>query len=159
MEQEGKRDIRVTLAVLLVVVLIVGGAIVFAKKKSNSAMADTTVQTAPAKTSTGAAVTASTTFTDGTYNANSTYDSPGGNQSIAVSITLKDGIVTDTSVQGQANDGDARQYQADFVNAYKPLVVGKKITDIKLSRVSGSSLTSQGFNNALQQIESQAAKG
>jgi len=35
-------------------------------------------------------------------------------------------------------------------------VIGKNIADVQLSRVSGSSLTPEGFNNALATIKSQA---
>ena len=41
-------------------------------------------------------------------------------------------------------------------NNVKTLVVGKKITDVKLDKVSGSSLTPKGFNDALEQIKTLA---
>jgi hypothetical protein len=64
--------------------------------------------------------------------------------------------VTDTSAISGANDSDARDFQSQFIGGYKKLVVGKKIDSIRLSHVSGSSLTSQGFNDAIGQIKSQA---
>ena len=48
------------------------------------------------------------------------------------------------------------EYQDDFVGGYKSQVVGKSIAEIQLGKVSGSSLTSRGFNEALDQIRNQA---
>src|ERR1700712_1716246 len=96
----------VTVAVLLVIVLIVGGAVAFgkhskAKTASSTAAATTATTPAATDTTTTADTTAqatTSTFKDGTYKTNASYDSPGGTQNIAVSITLKDGVVTDSSV-------------------------------------------------------------
>lgn len=95
-------------------------------------------------------------FKDGTYTASSTYSTPGGQENIDVSITLTDNRVTDSSVQQIPSDPEAEQYQVSFRENYKPLVIGKDITEINLTRVSGSSLTSRGFNDALEQIKNQA---
>ncbi|MDB5181925.1 MAG: hypothetical protein JWP13_688 [Candidatus Saccharibacteria bacterium] len=99
---------------------------------------------------------ADTVYTDGTYRATSRYSTPGGSESIEVTISLKDNVVTTSSVQQTPNDREAAEYQAEFKQNYKPLVEGKKISDINLSRVSGSSLTSRGFNDAVENIKSQA---
>jgi hypothetical protein len=39
---------------------------------------------------------------------------------------------------------------------YKQYVVGKKIDEVQLTKVSGSSLTPQGFNDALAKIKAEA---
>jgi len=96
------------------------------------------------------------TYKDGTYTATGSYDSPAGNESIDVSITLKNGAITDSTVQAKATDSEAREYQDDFVSGYKAFVTGKNIDSIRLSRVSGSSLTSGGFNAALTKIKDEA---
>ena len=49
-----------------------------------------------------------------------------------------------------------KKSEQQFIDGYKSLVVGKDISSISLNRVSGSSLTSQGFNSAIQKIKSQA---
>jgi uncharacterized protein with FMN-binding domain len=95
-------------------------------------------------------------YKDGTYTATGNYTSPGGNESIGLSVTLKDGAITNSTVTEGASDPEAREYQQDFIGSYKSFVTGKNIDDIKLSRVSGSSLTSNGFNRALDQIKQQA---
>lgn len=167
MESDSKREMKITLAVLLAIVLIVGGAIVFSRQQAENKTAspqtnqsntsDNAKQAAPATDNSKAESTART-YKDGAYQATGQYDSPGGNEAITVNVTLKDGIVTDTSAQGHATDGEALEYQSEFIGSYKKMVVGKKIDDIQLSRVSGSSLTSQGFNRALDQIESEAVQ-
>jgi uncharacterized protein with FMN-binding domain len=160
---EGNKKIIVSVAILLVTVLVVGGAVAFAKHGKSGVDKVTAVVTTPTSTPTTPApapasdVSPSTgTYKDGTYTTTASYRSPGGSQDIGVSITLKDGVVTASSVTAEATDGQAQDYQANFISGYKQYVTGKKIDSISLSRVSGSSLTSNGFNNALKAIESQA---
>ncbi len=95
-------------------------------------------------------------YKDGTYTAKGSYVSPGGNESVTVSLTLKDGVVTASTVEEGAGDPEALEYQHDFIGGYKTFVNGKDIDNIHVSRVSGSSLTSIGFNDALTQIKDQA---
>jgi hypothetical protein len=159
------------LALLILTAIIVSAAIVSAPKSisSNTKSVSKTVvkppkkqiaATVPAKT--GSTTTQNTTTTDSSpykddsYSATGDYYSPGGEESVAVSLTLQNGVVVASNVQSGANDPTASSYQSIFISNYKPYVIGKKINDIKLSNVSGSSLTPQGFNNALKQIEHQA---
>ena len=167
-----KKDLITTLSVLLVVVFIVTGVIITKKNsRTDSVSSDsTTASAAPVASSTQAAndpvstpattdATASSNtsgFKDGTYSATGFYSTPENTENIKLSITLKDGTVTGTSATVSASTRDSQEYAGAFVQNYKPLVIGKSITSIKLSRVSGSSLTSQGFNDAIQQIETQA---
>lgn len=96
------------------------------------------------------------TFKDGTYDTVGSYQSPGGLEKIAVTLTLKGGVVTDTSVQSKAISSDGEKFQKRFISGYKTEVVGKKLDDINLSQVSGSSLTPNGFNDAVKDIQQQA---
>jgi uncharacterized protein with FMN-binding domain len=121
-------------------------------KQSTPQVSTTTTQMTPAP----ATATASPAYTNGTYNATGQYFSPGGKETLKVQLTLNDDIVTASSVVSGANDPTAESYQTIFISGYKSHVIGKKISSIKLTNVSGSSLTSQGFNNALKQIEQQA---
>jgi hypothetical protein len=54
------------------------------------------------------------------------------------------------------NHPESVQFEGMFADSYKPLVVGKSVDSINLDKVSGSSLTPKGFNDALDQIKSQA---
>jgi len=95
-------------------------------------------------------------YRDGTYTAIGSYDSPGGTERLTVEVTLQDGVITSTSAQPGASDSESATFEAQFISGYKQLIIGKNIADVSLSRVSGSSLTSQGFNDALEQIKKQA---
>ena len=95
-------------------------------------------------------------YKDGTYSTTASYATPGGVEQMGVSLTLKNGIITDSTVSAVAIDRESRGYQNDFIAAYKGQVVGKSIDAVSLSRVSGASLTSRGFNSALTTIKSQA---
>jgi uncharacterized protein with FMN-binding domain len=145
------RKLLASVAVLVVITFLVIGA----KALNTHSVAATSTNTPVAQT-TAPSATTSGMYKDGTYMAAGSYDSPGGKQTIKVSITIASNTVSSSTVQGQAQDGVAQIYQSDFTNGYKKFVDGKKLGDIKISHVSGSSLTSQGFNNALKQIENQA---
>jgi hypothetical protein len=167
-----KREIIAALAVLIVIVAIVGAASASNKKKGDLAATSTATTsstpgsaesaTSPASTSSSAnnsgsnSVATASAYKDGEYMATGSYDSPGGTESITVDVTLKNGVVTATSATSGATDNDAEEYQSQFISGYKSLIVGRDVNSVGLSRVSGSSLTSQGFNSALEQIKQQA---
>lgn len=99
----------------------------------------------------------SSAYKDGTYTAVGHYNSPEGAEQITVTLTLKSDVVTAASVtNSQTFRSESKEYQGKFISGYQALVVGKKITDIKLTRVSGSSLTPIGWNDAVAKIQTQA---
>lgn len=95
-------------------------------------------------------------YKDGTYTATGNYSTPGGRESVTVKVTLANGTISDASTDGSATGGNSAQYQSQFLNNYESLVVGKSIDSVSLSRVAGSSLTSGGFNSAIEQIKTDA---
>ncbi|MDR3519923.1 MAG: FMN-binding protein [Candidatus Pacebacteria bacterium] len=95
-------------------------------------------------------------YKDGTYSATGSYMSPGGYDQIAVTVTLKNDIITSVSATPEAGDNTSARYQARFISGYQQYVLGKNIASVNLTVVSGSSLTPKGFNDALAQIKSQA---
>jgi uncharacterized protein with FMN-binding domain len=95
-------------------------------------------------------------YKDGTYTATASYMSPGGSDDLTVSLTLKNGVVTDSTVTPGAHDGKSSRYQDKFIAGYKNLVIGKSIDTLKLGAVSGASLTPVGFNAAVVKIKTQA---
>lgn len=95
-------------------------------------------------------------YKNGTYKAEGNYVSPGGPESIDVSVTLTDGVITDATVVSNAERPMSKQMQGQFIGGYKAQVIGKNIDEIKLTKVSGSSLTPKGFNEALEEIKTQA---
>ena len=167
MENSNKKDLIVTLSILLAIVFIVAGVLVTNKKKpeanstvisSVKSVPDTSASPAATAVAGSTATTASTSsgFKDGTYTATAEYATPEATENIKVSVTLKNGIVTDTSSTASMQSRESREYATQFAQNYKSYVVGKSVASIKLSRVSGSSLTSQGFNDAIAQNQTQA---
>lgn len=95
-------------------------------------------------------------YADGVYEVTGNYISPGGAEEIGVILTLKEGIIVDSEVEVRAEREISVDMQNDFAQNYKPLVVGKNIDEVNLTKVSGSSLTPQGFNDAIKKVRSQA---
>jgi uncharacterized protein with FMN-binding domain len=164
-ESSGPNKKAIIGLVIIVLLVIASTGAVIASSNNSSPKTSDSVSTASISPSTSTSPSASSTatsssassFKDGSYTATGTYDSPGGPQSIDVKVTLAGGVITDTSVTQHPTDDEASGYQSQFVSGYKSQVVGKKITDVNLSRVAGSSLTPIGFNSALDSIKSEAA--
>lgn len=95
-------------------------------------------------------------YTDGTYKATGSYRTPESTETIDVTITVQNSVVTSSSVAQVPQDRSSEYYQNDFAKNYKTYVEGRSLDTINLSRVSGSSLTSGGFNKALAEIKKQA---
>jgi hypothetical protein len=88
------------------------------------------------------------------YSAMVTYDPEGRSESINVSLTLNNTTITEISSQHSMNDGKSRRYQMNFESAIGPLVIGKDINTLNLSRVAGASFTTDAFMQAIQNIKS-----
>lgn len=95
-------------------------------------------------------------YKDGSYTATGTYTTPGGSESITVTVTLAGNKISDINATGSASRGDSGEYQSRFLSGYKSQVVGKSIDSVSLSRVAGSSLTSNGFNAAIEKIKNES---
>lgn len=151
------------IAIIVVVLLVAAAGVVIAINNKEAAITtDTsseTAQTSTADTSgegTNNTIASTGNYKDGTYNAEGSYRTPGGEESIDVKVTLADGVISDVTVTQNASGGEAEEYQSKFSTSYKSEVVGKKIDEVSLSRVAGSSLTPLGFNTALDTIKSDA---
>ncbi len=105
--------------------------------------------------STSSAVTLGS-YKDGVYSVVGNYSSPAGAEQIDVNLTLKDGVVTAAEVTPQATVPLSQRFQGQFVSGYKAYVIGKKIDEISITKVSGSSLTPKGFADALAKIKAKA---
>ena len=102
------------------------------------------------------AVSVPGSYKDGAYTAVGNYTSPGGAEHMNVTLTLKNDIVVDAQVTPQATLPISQRFQGIFAADYKSHVIGKNIKDLNLTKISGSSLTPQGFNDALAKIKAQA---
>jgi uncharacterized protein with FMN-binding domain len=107
-------------------------------------------------TDTGTDSSATGTYTDGTYTAEGEYQAPGETETIEVEVTLEGDIVTAVTVTPQATSGNAARYQDEFADGIGDIVVGENIDDLNVDRVAGSSLTSTGFNAAIDEIKADA---
>ena len=96
-------------------------------------------------------------YKDGTYTADGAYTSPAGPETIGITLTLKKNIITSATAKMEATNPKSIKFQTDFIKNFKPMVVGKNISDLQLTKVSGSSLTPKGFNDALLKIEAKAS--
>lgn len=161
-----KKKLPPALAALIVIVLvgIVASVVIAINSNTNNTTSDTHDHSAHSShdhthgPTDDAKVDAAdvSEYKDGTYTATGSYLSPGGRESIELTVVIKDGVITETSLVAQATDREAEEHQELFAGHYKELVVGKKINGLSLSRVAGSSLTSNGFNDALQEIRNDA---
>jgi uncharacterized protein with FMN-binding domain len=94
-------------------------------------------------------------YADGVYTATGEY---GGQPShITVKATLKDGVITAVTVTPHAYVPRSLELQRAFAAAVPRVVVGKRIDQVRVGKLAGSSGTPKGFNDALRKIRRQAA--
>jgi hypothetical protein len=119
----------------------------------------TEVGDSPTGSDTETPVTSASIYGDGAHTVNTSYKAPNGaNHTMAVTLTLKDDVVTASSIVYGGDDVDtSKNYQNKFGQAYQSQVIGKKLDAIKLSRVGGASLTTGGFNDAIAKVKAVAA--
>lgn len=165
---------------LLIIIIVIGGLVAFIlSKKTDEISEDLSPKTEeskqlPAQTpipipTTPSAPVSSTptpvsstpttqksTYKDGTYRADGQYIAPSGSESIDVKITVVKDVVTDVQTSANAQNGTSFRFQQRFAQSVGSYVIGKKLDQIQLDAVSGASLTTNGFMNALQKIQTDA---
>lgn len=156
--------IGISIAVIIIIALIV----IFVGKSSSSSTSDgpanpnvsattpVSDQSTTQASSTAMDTNTSSVYKDGTYTATGSYMSPGGQDQIGVTLTIKNDIITSASVVPMPGDHMSAKYQQIFATNYTSYVVGQNIGTLNLTKVSGSSLTPGGFDDALAQIKTQA---
>lgn len=95
-------------------------------------------------------------YQDGIYSADGNYVSPNGTETVGVKLTLAGGAVSDVEITPHPSNPNTRKFQGEFASGIKSQIVGKKLDEIKVSKVAGSSLTSGGFNQAVEEIKESA---
>lgn len=110
-----------------------------------------------AASSSSASGSGSGTYKDGTYSADGNYRSPNGTETVGVQLTLSNGTVSAVEITQHPSNPNTRRFQGEFAGGIAEQVVGKSLDEIKVSKVAGSSLTSGGFNQAVEEIKAQAA--
>ncbi len=123
-----------------------------------SAATDAATDTSTTDTGTDTSTTDSSgTYVDGSYSATGEYQSPGGTEAVEVTVALADNIVTEVTVVGEATEAPSTLHQAEFISGIEAVVVGVNIDELAVDKVGGSSLTSDGFNAAIEVIKADAA--
>lgn len=96
-------------------------------------------------------------YADGEYTATGTYTSPAGEEEVIVTLTLENEIVTAVRVSPQATNPISVKMQGDFSTGISDVIVGKNIDEIEYpGNVNGSSLTGNGFVEAVESIKTEA---
>ena len=75
-----------------------------------------------------------------------------------MTLTLERDMITDVTFTERAVNPISKNFQKMFADTYKPFVVGRSIDDVSLTKISGSSLTPQGFQDALRKIKTDASR-
>jgi hypothetical protein len=112
----------------------------------------TTVQ--PTQTTTATPVTQSQSKTVSTT---VNFSVPKGHtDSMSVTATVKDGVITNISFDQQSSNHESEEYYQRFESRFSTAsVVGKNIGSVSLSRVGGATLTTNAFNRAVSNLASQ----
>lgn len=158
--KKSSKMMPVMIVVALIVIVAIAAIAFSMNKETGDAQGQTIVPTQPAGVMeaqpTTADVMTNATYKDGEYSSEGEYTSPGGEETIDVTVTLKDGIVEDAEVVANATRPISKKMQGIFVAEYKDQVVGKKIDELNLTKVSSSSLAPKGFNDAIEKIKAEA---
>lgn len=147
----------------IAVVALFGAALAWFLGRSNDALPPNDIRPEPSKSGDAMmkpeeGVMTAGSYKDGTYSASGAYTSPAGPESVEVTLTLKDGAVTDVVFNGDSENEKSKFMQDKFGEGISAQVVGKSIDSLDLAVVNGSSLTPKGFMDALEKIK-QEAKG
>ncbi len=110
----------------------------------------------PASSAAPSAAAGSASYKDGTYSADGNYVSPNGTETVGVTLTLAGGAVSDVQITQHPSNPNTKKFQGEFAGGIQSQIVGKSLDEIKVSKVAGSSLTSGGFNQAVEKIKSEA---
>ena len=139
---------------------LIGGLAGCASTTSTGSSSSSSADSSSSSSSTGSSATSTsdntTSYKDGTYSADGTYVSPGGQEEIAVTVTVQSNLITAVTVKSVKADSEAAGYQSRFASGISAVAVGKSLATLSVSSVAGSSLTGQGFNSALATIRGEA---
>ena len=96
------------------------------------------------------------TYKDGDYTEEETYANPAGESKVKVELTLASNKISEVKVTPMAENSTSKQFQQKFASGVADEVVGKSLDELNVSKVAGSSLTSIGFNAAIDDIKADA---
>ena len=76
-----------------------------------------------------------------------------------MTVTLVQDVISDVTVTPHATNATSLELQRRFAAAIPAVVVGKRIDEVNVGRLAGSSGTPDGFNAAIERIKEQARTG
>lgn len=98
----------------------------------------------------------STKIKDGEYVAHTQYMTPAGQESVGIKMTLTSGMITNLVVEKRAKDKTSDKFQSRFISGIQSVALNQSIETLSVGVVSGASLTSGAFNQALAKVKAQA---
>ena len=160
MSQQNKTKIIGLIVIVLLSTAATTGVVLVKNGRNSDALSSTSTQSSTTASTYGATQATSSTpssYKDGTYTAQGSFDTPNGTEQIGVTIKLSGNNITSVSVDDSSiYSGTSFAYTERFINGLNSVVVGKNIDTVSVGRISGASLTPIGFNAALDTIKSQA---
>jgi uncharacterized protein with FMN-binding domain len=94
-------------------------------------------------------------YTDGQYSV--TGDYAAGKKNIIVKVSLESDKITAVEVTPTATIRISLGLQKKFALAIAAEVVGKSLDDVVLDKLAGSSLTTKGWNDAIDKVKQRAS--
>jgi len=92
----------------------------------------------------------------GAYNATVNYDTPGGLETNTFKLIIRDGRIIQFEMGATTKTEASVYFQQGFQNEMKKMIVGRKLADFAtVDVVSGASLTTAAFNDAISRLKSQ----
>ncbi len=163
-EEKNKNSIVVWSIVVLVIAIAAYGLLNYVRKDSVVEEAPIALPVAPTVAPSAIPEVSPTPvvpqvnfkYKEGTYSVTGNYNSPGGAEEVGVKVTVKNDMITDAVVEVRATRPTSVKWQTAFSSGVKEAVMGKKLDEVKLDKVSGSSLTPKGWNEAIGEIQVQA---
>ena len=90
------------------------------------------------------------------YTTTLKYNSPGGEEANKVSLTIKKGIITAVDFGIKTEIKASLKYQGGFAKGLTGVIVGKKLSELTdVDKISGASLTTNAFNEAVRKLKEQ----
>lgn len=162
---------------IIALLIITGTFFTACQTTSNTAATDTNISSdetgtnvdeknltnPPAGTENTAGSTAENTATrtsvyqEGEYTGTGSYQSPAAIENVVVKVRIKADKIEDIDLTSDTQVETSKKYQGLFLQGLKQEVIGKDLAELgEFSKLNGSSLTSKGFNEALQKIKEEA---
>lgn len=90
------------------------------------------------------------------YSTTVNYESPGGQETNTFHLTINRGVITAATVDVVTQIDASIRYQNQFAKELPSVLVGKKLSDLTaIDKLSGASLTTDAFNQALTKLKAE----